>query len=113
LFVRRKSLIVQQRNLVANLPDARLKFFGRLAATSFAANLFTQSFPISVQRLQRGLGFAPIRVHPQNIIDSSNVFIRAAGREATLHKIWLFADKTYVEHILGISGRATARKSKS
>ena len=113
MFIGRERLLVQQGNLIADLPDPRLEFLRRFAPRALAANLLAQSFPIGVELLQSGFRLATFRVHAQYFIDPGDILVPPAGDEPALHKIGLFADEPNVEHVLGISAPPTARKSSS
>src|SRR6266404_8005926 len=97
LLVRHGRLLVQESDLIANLPYARLQFLCRFAFRAFPADLLAQPLAIAIELLQRRLGFAPFRVHPQHLVDLRRV-IAAARRQPAFYKVGLFANEPDIEH---------------
>ena len=75
---------------------------GRIfTAASLSANFFAQFFALGVKPLQRRLRLPPFGIQAQQLI---NLRIVAAGTqgEPFLHQVGLFANKSNIEHGLGL-----------
>src|SRR2546430_588195 len=58
LSVSLARLFVQERDVIANLPNAIFEIGRIIAPAAFAADLLAQLFSLAIERLQCGLGFA-------------------------------------------------------
>src|SRR5947208_14741575 len=93
LLVEAGRALIKIDNLLANLSHFGLEIFCRFAARFFRADLLAQSIALGLQLLQLGLGFSPLRIDFQQLVDPRGV-VAATGRDPYANKIRFFANQT-------------------
>jgi hypothetical protein len=97
LLVGSGCLRIEAGNLFADFSHALLQIVCWFAARFLAANLFTQSFAIGVELLQRRFCFPALDVHAQDVVDLGFVSPTPRGK-ALANKIRFLSNQTNVEH---------------